>query len=109
MAGGGGADSGQAAEKADESWLSWGAGLITGGFEGMERDGNSAAASVVDGMAAIGGRAAENARKIVTDGALGEYPGYGSLWAYDGGVQVKPKGWAVLGAAAVALFLVLKG
>ena len=87
-----------AANKEDAGWSVW--DLVPD--LGSAKDG--AAKSVVE----YGTRAADNAKKIITDGALGDYPGYGSLWTYDKGVHVQTKGWAVLGAAAVAVYLVMK-
>lgn len=109
--GGGGADSGQAANR---GWLGSASDYL-GGILGGADPGTIAGGGIVsgistlDGLSDVGRRAAEHATQILTDGALGKYPGYGTLWTYDDGVHLETKGWMVLGAGAVALYLVLRG
>lgn len=60
---------------------------------------------------ALAGRIAQGTKETVTETYLEQYPGYGDLWTYDAaqGVDVTPRGWLVLGAVGVALWMVLGG
>lgn len=55
---------------------------------------------------------AEAAREGISGklAAVGNLPGAGSLWTLDGGrLTVTPRGWLVIGAAGVGLWLMLGG
>lgn len=109
MSGGGGADSGQAANRprgffagvADGLGALWGAadpGALAGGGVANGQDTNAAAESWT-----------ERLKGGATDAVLGQYPGYGSLWTYDGGVNVTRMGQITLGGLAVAFGLLMFG
>lgn len=101
MAGGGGADSGQAANPvaaAAGGWSIWDIVPDLGGIDGKPDLPNVPAAAWTE-------RLETGAKNAV----LGQYPGYGSLWTYDGGVQVTRAGQVALGGLAVVFGLLMFG
>lgn len=111
MAGGGGADSGQGANP--KGWFESASDSLGGLLRGADPStvAGGGVVSGLGGMAEIGGRAAAHVEKMVTDGVLSQYPGYGTLWTYDAatGAHVQAKGWIALGALTVAVYLLFKG
>lgn len=95
--GGGGADSGQAANP--ESMFGTISGYIADGFTGAASDANNAAAAW-----------AGKAREKVTERMAGGLPGYGELWQIGAdGVEVTRAGKIVAAAVVVGLGLLLLG
>lgn len=115
MSGGGGADSGQAANRGG-GWLS---AIVPDGWSAPWASGDAGAlasggVAPVQGTAPIAGgvsRWVERLADSAADSVAGDLPGYGSLWSIEGGaVQVTSSGKLVLiGAGLVVAFLVFGG
>lgn len=107
MSGGGGADSGQAANRGG-GWLS---AILPDGWSPPWASGD-AGALASGGVAPVQGTAPiAGGDSSWVDRLAGDLPGYGSLWSIEGGaVQVTSSGKLVLiGAGLVVAFLVFGG
>lgn len=100
MAGGGGADSGQAANAGGGGWSGWLDGFWSGADAGALGGGGVVASPEATT------RWTETIKERAADTMLGKYPGYGSLWTFGpGGVAVTMAG--KLAAAGLVLGIVL--
>lgn len=94
-------------------WMSGVTAIATGIADAVGKGASNgfAQGDAASGMA--GGPAqAEAAREGISGklAAVGNLPGAGSLWTLDGGrLTVTPRGWLVIGAAGVGLWLMLGG
>lgn len=118
--GGGGADAGQAANREDD-----GPGLFGSLYDGLAGVWGDAAPGQLAGGGVAGPILDHNEPVIESgqvegawldrfangakDAVLRQYPGYGTLWDYDGAVKVKPAGWMVLAGLAMGAYLMFSG
>lgn len=102
------------------SGAGWSLGGMLTGFADAIGGGASNGFGLGDAGSGMAGGAAEITRDLrpsmpkmyqgAADAMLGQYPGYGSFWAYSvaDGVQVLPLGWLSIAGAAVALWMVAR-
>lgn len=105
MAGGGGGDSGQAAN-------SGGGGIMgyLGGLWGAADPGALAGGGVAVPAPNAPAKAwAERLSAGATTAVASQYPGYGTLWTYDGGLAITRTGQLALGGVAVVVGLLMFG
>lgn len=109
MSGGGGADMGQAANRAGQGggWSLPSLGDMANSLGDLWGD--------ADAGALAGGGVAEitdpegpadwatKFRKGATDAVLSQYPGYGTIWTYDGAPRLTVAGWLVAGGLGLLI------
>ncbi len=116
MKGGGGADSGMAAEGQGGGWSLPSLGEMASNLSDFWGDADPSTlggGGVMQGAPLTGSEGpaawAEGLRKGATDAVLSQYPGYGILWTYDGGIKVKLAGWLAIGGLGLAAFVIIGG